>query len=232
MIYKTITGRKAQSAASLAIAAAILLFAVLDLAEGQDAMKRETIALPKPILKGMISFEEAVTKRRSVRKYSDKVVTLQQLSQLLWSAQGITDMRGLRAAPSAGALYPLEIYVARTDGLFKYRPQGHKLVMMNGEDTRRDLVAASWGQSFIAQAPINIIICAVYERVTSRYGDSGVRYTDIEVGHAAQNVLLQAAALGLYSVPVGAFDEEKVSRIISVEEKETPVYILPIGHRQ
>lgn len=192
----------------------------------------KVISLPKPVLKGTLSLEEAIKERRSVRSYSDRDLTLEQLSQLLWAAQGITDIRGFRAAPSAGALYPLEIYVAKKDGLFHYIPEGHKLELIIAKDLRQGLTEASWGQGFIAQAPVNIIICAVYDRVTSRYGKRGIRYTDIEVGHAAENVHLQAVALGLDSVPVGAFSDGAVSSVLGLSKEETPIYIIPVGYKR
>ncbi|MBI4974253.1 MAG: SagB/ThcOx family dehydrogenase, partial [Candidatus Omnitrophica bacterium] len=162
----------------------------------------KTINLPKPRLKGSVSVEEAIQKRRSVRSYSPKEISLEDISQLLWACQGITDERmAFRASPSAGALYPLEIYLVKVDGVFHYVNEGHKLELVSNKDARKDLAEAAWGQSPIRDANINIIVCAVYERVTSKYGERGIRYTDIEAGHAAQNVFLQAVALGLYSVP-------------------------------
>lgn len=209
------------------------LFAIFpNVARGEEAMDKKVISLPKPILKGDVSIEETIKKRRSVRSYSEKDLTIEQLSQLLWAAQGITDMRGLRAAPSAGALYPLEIYVVKKDGLFHYTSHGHRLKLISNRDLRRELTSAAWGQGFIAQAPVNIVICAVYERVTSRYGKRGVRYTDIEVGHAAENVHLQAVALGLDSVPIGAFSDGEVSSILGLSKDETPIYIIPVGYRR
>lgn len=202
------------------------------IADGEDDMKPEFLNLPKPALKGGVSIEETIKARRSIRSYSDKELTLEQLSQLLWAAQGITDARGLRAAPSAGALYPLEVYVIKSDGFFHYRPQGHRLKVVEAEDLRQRLASACWGQDFVAQAPVDIVICAVYERITSRYGDRGVRYTDIEVGHAAENIHLQAVAMGLDSVPVGAFNDKAVSSLLGISKEERPVYIIPVGYRK
>ncbi|MBL7068699.1 MAG: SagB/ThcOx family dehydrogenase [Candidatus Omnitrophica bacterium] len=204
----------------------------LDAASGEDNMKTKAVGLPKPALKGDISIEEVIEKRRSIRSYSEKELTDEQLSQLLWAAQGITDTRGLRAAPSAGALYPLEIYVVKKDGLFHYSPDGHKLEPISDKDLRPGLAKAALGQGFVAQAPVDIIICAVYKRIQSRYGDRGVRYTDIEVGHAAENVHLQAVALGLGSVPVGAFSDDAVSSLLGLSKEETPVYIIPVGYKK
>jgi len=199
---------------------------------GEEAMDKKVIALPKPLLEGKISLEETIQKRRSVRSYSDKDLTIEQISQLLWSAQGITGKGRFRAAPSAGALYPLEIYVVKKDGFFQYRPQGHRLKVISDRDLRKDLANAAWGQEFIAEAPVNIVITAVYERVTSSYGKRGIKYTDIEVGHAAENIHLQAVALGLDSVPVGAFSDDEVTKLLGLSKDETPIYIIPVGYKE
>ncbi len=203
-----------------------------NVASGEEEMKAKLINLPKPVLNGSVSIEETIERRRSVRSYSDKDLTLEQVSQLLWAAQGITSARGFRAAPSAGALYPLEVYAVRKDGLFRYKPQGHRLELISSDDLRQELARAAWGQGFVAQAPLDIVICAVYERVTSKYGKRGIRYTDIEVGHAAENVHLQAIALGLYSVPVGAFNDNSVSSILGLSKEEDPIYIIPVGYKR
>ena len=191
----------------------------------------QDMILPKPKVKGNVSIEEVISKRRSVRKYINKEISVEDLSQILWACQGITDdERGLRSAPSAGALYPLEIYVVNKSGIFHYKPSEHKLLMTKSGDFRNDLKSASLGQSFINEVPVDIVICAVYQRVTKRYGDRGVRYTDIEVGHAAENVHLEAEALGLSSVPVGAFNDAEVSKVLELPADEKPLYIIPIGY--
>lgn len=202
------------------------------LAEESKEMEKE-IALPQPKLTSQVSLEETISQRRSKRKFSSQQLSQEQISQLLWSAQGITDQgRGFRGAPSAGALYPMEIYLASKDGLFHYLPQGHKLEQVFKKDIRRELAAASLGQGFVHQAPINIVIAAVFERITSHYGSRGRRYTDIEVGHIAQNVHLQAVALGLGSVPVGAFDDQRVKKVLKLAEEEEPLYIIPVGYSE
>lgn len=194
-------------------------------------VREERIDLPQPRLKGKMSLEEAIKLRRSKRSYSPKELSLEQIGQLVWSAQGITDkVRGFRAAPSAGALYPLEIYVVRSDGLFHYGPGDHSLVRLSHEDLRQKLARAALWQGFIGQAPVNIVITGVYERVTSKYGERGLRYVDIEVGHAAQNIHLQAVALGLGSVPVGAFNDKAVKDVLSLPGDHKPLYIIPIGY--
>ncbi len=191
------------------------------------------IQLPQPITRGKISLEETILKRRSQRSFIQKELSLQQISQLLWSAQGITGKKWgfkFRAAPSAGALYPMEIYILNKEGLYHYIPQGHKLEQLKEEDLRVSLAASALGQSFVVEAPLDIVICAVYERVSAKYGQRGVRYVHIEAGHIAENIHLQAVALGLGSVPVGAFSDEEVKKILSLPEDHEPLYIIPVGY--
>jgi len=179
-----------------------------------------------------MTVEEAIARRRSVREFISDPPDLYETSQLLWAAQGITSAEGLRAAPSAGARYPLELYLACEQGLFRYEPKDHSLTKVEAADLRRPLADAAYGQSFIAQAPISLIFAAVYQRTTSRYGDRGIRYVHIDVGHAAQNVHLQAEALGLASVPVGAFDDAAVARALRLPSDQKPIYIIPIGRQR
>ncbi len=189
----------------------------------------EMIDLPKPQFTN-VSLEECIHKRRSIRSFENKELTIQQISNLLWSGQGITDsVRELRAAPSAGATYPLEIFVAKKDGLYRYIPDGHKLKKEQDIDLRKDIARAALNQMFIADAGLVIIITAVYKRTAWRYGERASRYINNEVGHCAQNIHLEAVALGLGSVPVGAFDDEKVKKILKLKEEE-PLYIIPVGY--
>ncbi len=191
----------------------------------------EILNLPAPSLKGKVSLEETILQRRSVRSYSGAELSIEEIGQLLWAGQGITESSGgLRAAPSAGATYPIEMYVMNKDGLYRYVPKGHKLDLIKRGDLRSSLSRAALGQSFVAQAPVDIIITAVYPRTTRRYGQRGVRYVHIEVGHVAENIHLQAVALGLGSVPVGAFSDDEVKRVLSLPEEEVPFYIIHIGH--
>jgi len=186
--------------------------------------------LPKPRTKGTISVEEAIAQRRSVRSYSSQRLTDEELSQLLWAAQGITDQkRALRAAPSAGATYPLEIYAVTPDGVFHYDPIKHSLETVKSGDVRAELATAAYGQSFIANASATIVFAAVPERTTRRYGRRGMMYIHMEAGHAAQNIHLQAVALRMGSVPVGAFDDEAVSRIAGLPDNQIPLYLIPVG---
>jgi len=189
----------------------------------------EMIKLPLPQFTNA-SLEECIQKRRSIRSFKDKELTEQEISNILWSAQGITDsINGFRAVPSAGATYPLEIFVAKKDGVFRYIPSGHKLKKELDGDLRREIARAALNQNFIANAGIVIIITAVIERTSWRYGERAIRYINNEVGHCAQNIHLEAVALGLGSVPVGAFDDGALKKILKLKEEE-PLYIIPVGH--
>ena len=194
-----------------------------------------TVQLPEPRLKSEVSLEEALLKRRSIREYANLPLTLEDVSQLLWAAQGITAEWGGRTAPSAGALYPLEVYLAVGNvenlaaGVYKYKPERHELVKVRDDDVRGELAEAALGQNFVMEAAIDIVIAAVYERTTKKYGDRGVRYTHMEAGHAAQNIYLQATALDLGMVTIGAFYDEQVKDILGMPKIETPLYLIPVG---
>lgn len=188
-----------------------------------------SIQLPKPGLKGEKSLEECIYERESVRNYKDKIIELEKISQILWATQGKKGEK--RTVPSAGATYPLEIYVTLKDkGFFHYDIKKHALELITEEDLSKKLAGASLNQYFIAEAYLNVIICAVFSRTTWRYGQRGVRYVFIEVGHCAQNVHLQAVALGLASVPIGAFEDDKVIKVLDLPKKMEPLYIIPIGY--
>ena len=200
-------------------------------------MRQVVIKLPPPLLKGKVSLEEAITKRRSVRKYRPESLALFQLSQILWSAQGVTGGGRLRAAPSAGATYPLEVFAVigkqaieeLETGIYHYEVDSHSLSLHKPGDFRIDLARAALDEGFIAVAPVDIVICALHTRTSYRYGRRGERYVHMEVGHVGQNIHLQAVALGLATVEVGAFDDEDVRKVLEVEAQIKPLYIMPIG---
>jgi SagB-type dehydrogenase family enzyme len=195
-------------------------------------MSKSPITLPKPRTSGEVSLETAIAQRRSTRRYSPETLQLEEIGQLLWAAQGITgDNNTQRAAPSAGGRHPLIMYVCRSDGVWRYHPQRHTLTIHLEQDSREGLVEAAWRQKFIAQAPCVFIVSAVFERTTARYQERGqTRYIPMDAGHAAQNLLLQAVALGLGGVPVGAFDDGLVSKALTLPDQEAPLYIIPVGH--
>lgn len=198
----------------------------------------ETVKLPAPKYDGSISVEAALYARRSVREYQDLPLTLAEVSQLLWAAQGITSPWGYRTAPSAGALYPLEVYleVGKAKGLslgiYKYGLFKHELAKLIDGDKRNALTKAAIGQSCVRNGAVNIILSAVYERVTRKYGERGVRYVYMEAGHAAQNVCLQAISLGLETVVVGAFRDVEVQKVVNMPAQEHPLYIIPVGKKK
>ncbi len=197
-----------------------------------------TIPLPTPSLSGSLSVEEALAGRRSVREYVVASLTIDQLSQLLWSAQGMTARRyGLRSAPSAGALYPLEVYVAaeHVDGLatgvYRYVPRQHGLQVVVDRSVRDQLFRDALSQSAVADAPATLAFAAVFARTTRKYGERGRRYVHMEVGHAAQNLYLQATAMGLGTVVIGAFSDDSVKRTLGMSDDEEPLCLMPVGRR-
>ncbi len=193
------------------------------------------IPLPAPVTTGPVSVEEAVAGRRSVREYAATPLEIADLSQLLWAGQGVTGPAGLRAAPSAGALYPLEIYVACGNvngllpGVYHYLPGSHVLNRILDRDVREDLSAGAVGQSSVRDAPAVIIIAADYQRTTGKYGERGIRYVHMEAGHAAENIYLQAYTLGIGTVTIGAFDDSGVASLLGLPGNQTPLYLMPVG---
>ena len=196
------------------------------------------VELPSPETTGVMSVEEAIARRRSIRNYADEPLSLQDISQLVWAAQGVTEpATGKRAAPSAGATYPLEVYVVVgtngvtgvAEGVYRYDPIKHQLENILRGDLRSSLADAALGQGWVREAPVNIVIAAVYERTTGRYGDRGTRYVHMEVGHVGQNLYLQAVARGLGMVVVGAFHDDQVRTLLQLPADQKPLYIIPIG---
>jgi len=212
-------------------------------APAERIVSGQEILLPLPSRATDMSVEEAMLSRKSVRAWRSEPLKLEELSMILWAAQGITEYTGWyrRTAPSAGATYPLEVYVVvgergvRTGegfleaGVYKYNPLRHSLILVKQGDFRRELWEASLRQDWVRDAPVSVVICAVFERTTSRYGERGVRYVHMEAGHAGQNIYLMAAALRLGTVAVGAFYDEAVSRVVGAQSGEEPLYVFPVG---
>jgi SagB-type dehydrogenase family enzyme len=165
-----------------------------------------------------------------VRAFSEEELGDEELSQLLWAAQGETDPRGYRSAPSAGALYPLEIYIVTRAGLYRYEPAEHALGRVSGDDRRDAVWRAGLEQDSLREAPAIFVIAAVYARTAEKYGARAERYVHLEAGHAAQNLLLQAVALELGAVPIGAFRDEEIKTALSLPEDHAPLYLIPVGH--
>ncbi len=203
--------------------------------EEEPTLEEQYIQLPEPIRDSETSVEEALEGRRSVRDYAEEKLLLEDVSQLTWAAQGVTDDRGYRTAPSAGATYPLELYVAvgsegienLSTGVYRYLPEKHAINKTSKEDVRGELVEAAHGQSFIGDAPVVFVFVADYERTTEAYGERGKRYVKMEVGHAAQNIYLQAETRNLGTVVVGAFTDDEVKEILDTQKD--PLYIVPVG---
>lgn len=187
------------------------------------------IKLPEPKLKGIKSLDECIFERQSVRSFKDKDIEIEKVSQILWAGQGKKGNR--KTVPSAGATYPLELYVLiKRKGVFHYNPEKNLLKCVREGDFGKDLAKASLHQMFIHEAPLNVIICADFDRTCLHYGKRGERYVYIEIGHCAQNMELEAVALGLASVPVGAFYDDEVKRILDLPKNMDPIYIIPIGY--
>lgn len=193
------------------------------------------IKLPEPRLDGAVSIEKVLCTRRSLREFSNNPLELSQVAQLLWAAQGITGGEARRTAPSAGGLYGLELYVLAANvnglpaGIYKYEILPHELVSLIEGDTRQRLFRSALEQTSILQAAAIFVLAGVYDKISAKYGERGIRYTHMEAGHAAQNLLLQAVALDLGAVLVGAFDDAKVKRVLGLGKKETPLYLIPVG---
>ena len=208
----------------------------------QERNKEEGgMKLPEPQVDGKISLEKSLTQRRTVRSFTANPLTLDQLSQLLWAAQGITDKRGFRrAAPSAGALYPMDVYAVVGEksvaglegGVYHYQAGGHSLARLSGGDLRDALARASLGQMWMAAAPVNLVITAEYARICGKYGDRGVRYAMIEAGLVGQNIFLQAEASGLGAGIVGAFHDREVAEVVKIPPSHEPLLIMPVGYKR
>ena len=192
----------------------------------------EAIQLEPPRTAGEISLEETLAQRRSKREFTDEALTWKEISQLLWAAQGITNEQwGFRTAPSAGGLYPLEIYVVAPAGVYHYIPRDHKVEKVLEGDRRGELCRVALDQACVAEAAIDIVVTAVYQRTINKYGaERSPRYVHLEAGHVGQNILLQAVALGLGAVPVGAFYDAEVQEVLGLPADHEPLYIIPVGH--
>jgi len=194
-----------------------------------------SVALPAPRREGEISVENALAQRRSIRTFRNEPLPLAAVSQLLWAAQGITHGDGLRTAPSAGALYPLELYLVAgavadlAPGVYRYEPQRHRVRPHLAGDLRSQLAASALEQHWVAEAPAVLVLAAVYDRTAHKYGARAPRYVHMEVGHAAQNVYLQAAALDLGTTLVGAFHDEHLTRVLRLPSGVEPLGLMPVG---
>jgi SagB-type dehydrogenase family enzyme len=208
---------------------------------GGGAQEGKFIQLSIPTYDGTVSVEKAIKERRTVRAFRQKPLTSAQFSQILWSAQGITDeKRGFRAAPSGGALYPLDVYALVGEGgveglecgVYHYHPEGHSIQLILKGDRRKDVADASFWQMWMAHAPVIFVVTSEHERITRKYGKRGIRYAHIEVGHVGQNIFLQSGALGLGAGIVGAFHDGAVAEVIGAPKVHEPLIIMPVGYRK
>ena len=214
--------------------AAALCIAMMSLGASSEAT-RDPVPLPKPSVQGSVSIEQALTRRRSIRRFDPAPLSPRSLSQLVWAAQGVTDERGLRTAPSAGALYPLEVYVVPgavsglAPGVYHYDPKRHRLARTAVGEFRDRLAAAAYGQDWIADAPAVLVLAADHDRTLRKYGSRASRYVHMEVGHAAQNVYLQAEGLALGTCFVGAFSDEAIKELLGLPADLAPLGLMPVG---
>ncbi len=197
------------------------------------------VKLPPPDFRGKVSVEETLKARRTVRHFAARALDLKQVSQLLWGTDGVSDPRGFRTAPSAGATFPLELYLVAGEravsglnpGVYHYLPGEHALELTVKGDLRAPVARASLHQTWMAEAPVMVVIAAEYRRCTARYGDRGIRYTHMEVGNASQNLFLQAGALGLGAGIVGAFDDQTLSQTLNLPRDHAPLLVMPVGYK-
>jgi SagB-type dehydrogenase family enzyme len=199
----------------------------------------EALKLPAPVYQGTVSVEAALKQRRSVRHFSSRSLDLKQISQLLWAADGVNDPRGLRTAPSAGATHPLELYLVVgergvTDlapGIYHYRPKEQDLELLQKGEARPAIVKACHSQAWMLEAPVMVVIAGDFSRCTAKFGDRGIGYTHNEAGFAAQNLFLEAGALGLAAGIAGGFEDQALGQALKLPATQTPLLVLPVGYK-
>jgi SagB-type dehydrogenase family enzyme len=220
-----------------------LYFSLPQKSENPSRAVLAVVKLPSPDKTGNMSVEEAVQNRRSVRQYSNQSLSLKDISQLLWAAQGITDTQNnFRAAPSAGRVYPLEVYVVAgkegvnglEEGVYHYNPQNNQLEKLLTGDKRSDLAKAADRQPWVSQAPVDIVITGVYQRTINKYGNNNqsIRFVQQESGHVGENIFLEATARGLVTVSLGSFDDKAVKTLLNLPADESTLYVFPVGFPQ
>jgi SagB-type dehydrogenase family enzyme len=218
--------------ATAAVCSALLLGCAADAPEsvtGRTQRFDDVTDLPAPNVTGEMSLEQALVERRSIREFGPAELTAATIGQLFWAGQGITDDRGYRTAPSAGGLYPLELYAITTTGVSRYLPDGHRVESRSDIGTRSALSDAVFGQEYVEAAPVVFAVIGVAARTEAKYGALAAGFVEREAGHAAQNMLLQATALGLAAVPVGAFDPAAVARLLALPPGHDVLYLIPVG---
>ena len=218
----------------------VLLGSIMTAGRAQPGNTRMTVdgegavILPDATKDLEMSLEAALQARRSVRDFAASPIDLEALAQLSWAAQGVTSSEGFRTAPSAGALYPLELFVVAGNvpslpaGIYRYKSKRHQLLPVVSGDRRQELATAALHQTWIADAPAVVVVAALFERTTGKYGERGIRYVHIEAGHAAENLCLQAVSLGVGTTVVGAFSDDSVKRVLDLADEE-PLLLIPVG---
>ncbi|RZF28451.1 SagB/ThcOx family dehydrogenase [Paraburkholderia sp. UYCP14C] len=214
----------------VALAAGALAEGATGLAQASPAKFTDQIELPKPNVTGTMSLEEAIAKRRSVRRFASKPLPVDAIGQLLWAGQGITSSDGKRAAPAAGALYALDLYVVTPTEVMHYLPDGHRAETRASHDLRPELRALSVNQASVEAAPALLVVATDPSRLTARYGVRANLYADLEVGHATENMLLQIVTLGLVAVTVGAVEGVPAARKLGLPHGQTVLYLIPVGY--
>lgn len=216
------------------------LINTLKVLSAPQGRKEWAMMLPNPYYKGNLSVGEAIKKRRTVRSFSSRPVEKECLSQILYAAQGITEEGGFkRAAPSGGALYPLDVYAVVGEkgvedldaGVYHYVSSGHRIELVAGGDKKEQLASASLHQMWMAKPPLNLVITAEYSRICSKYGERGRRYAMIEAGHVGENIFLQVEELGLNAGIVGAFEDMKIIKALGIPNEHEPLLVMPVGYR-
>lgn len=230
-----------RSALGAAAVMVMIMCALLLLGPGESpAGPAEGVALPQPVRQGSVSVEQALATRRTHRTFAEQGLDLAQVGQVLWAADGLSGRswgRWLRTAPSAGALYPLIIYLVAGDdsvrdlpaGVYTYLPDGHRLMPLKQGDLRQALAGACLEQMWLITAPVSLVVTGQYSRATAKYGRRGVIYTHIEAGHVGQNIFLQAEAAGLKAGIIGAFDNKAVIATLGLPQDHDPILVMPLG---
>lgn len=224
----------------LGITIAYLVWPQPTTANGQRTVI-STVSLPNPVIHGNMSVEQAIQNRRSVRHYTNQSLTLQDVSQLMWAAQGITDKaQNLRSVPSGGQVYPLEVYIivgnggvtGLSEGVYHYNPYNNTLEKTSQSDARSDLSQAANGQAWVKEAPVDIVITGDYNKMVAKYKDETLctRFVNLEAGHAGENIYLEAEARGLVTVALGSFKDDQVHTVLGLPDNENTIYIYPVGH--
>ena len=195
-----------------------------------SATSLTSIKLPRPRTSGGVALAKALARRRSVRTFTTKALTLAEVGQLMWAGQGVTHEGVKRAAPSPKALYPLQLYALSASRTLRYQPVDHRVIQQKPHLPWRYLVESTPNTGVIEQAPTVFALTGTLGPVTAQVGDLGHALVDMEAGHAAENILLQAVALGLGAIPLGLFTRDRLAQYLAVPSSEEVLYLIAVGH--